>query len=442
MKVLKYVGGADKLFNIVLSRPKRLEATYSCLLEDASVLDLRTKQAWLSWRLESVVESADAKELSLVAIRTDLLQGLCDHFGIDEQTGQLTTALPQPLQIAFAGEDSVGDGLRREWFDLTTKEILDPNSGLFVMKDGRTLQPNPNSATAAGADHLPHFALLGRISGLALYHREPLDAQWSNAFVKAAIGFEISPDDIEWTDPELYQQKVRYLQGCSNEELADLELTFTDTVDEAIVYQSTNDRLTEVELKPNGAEIPVTMVNLSEYLQLFAQQRLVGATKPQVEAFRNGLAVFVEASTREILKKCCTIAELQVLICGNPEINVHEWEQSARYLGGCGAETQLVQWLWAVVEETEPVQRSQLLHFCTGSARPPATGFNSLMGYGGQQQCFTVQQLEDGPDRLPTAATCSNTLRLPRYTSKSQLQSKLQHALASDQVFDEGAVAG
>ena len=53
------------------------------------------------------------------------------------------------------------------------KEMLDPGRGLFLSKDGgRTLQPNPHSATAAGLDHLSYFALLGRITGLALYHRE------------------------------------------------------------------------------------------------------------------------------------------------------------------------------------------------------------------------------------------------------------------------------
>ena len=196
-----------------------------------------------------------------------------------------------------------------------------------------------------------------------------------------------------------------------------------------------------MELKVNGAETQVTATNLGEYLQLFAQHKLIGAIQPQIEVFRNGLAVFVQADTRAILKKCCTIAELQVLICGNPEIDVQDWEQSARYLGGFNAGSQLVQWLWAVIELMETAERSQLLHFCTGSAWPPATGFNSLMGYGGQQQRFAVQQLDGGPERLPTAATCFNTLRLPRYTSQAELQLKLQQALASDHVFDERAVA-
>ena len=52
------------------------------------------------------------------------------------------------------------------------EELLSPDRGLFRSKDGgRTLEPNPNSDVAAGADHLSYFALLGRIAGLALYHQ-------------------------------------------------------------------------------------------------------------------------------------------------------------------------------------------------------------------------------------------------------------------------------
>ena len=38
-------------------------------------------------------------------------------------------------------------------------------------------------------------------------------------------------------------------------------------------------------------------------------------------------------------------------------------------------------------------QRAQLLQFCTGSARAPATGFAELMGYGGNQQRFCLQRV-------------------------------------------------
>ena len=38
-------------------------------------------------------------------------------------------------------------------------------------------------------------------------------------------------------------------------------------------------------------------------------------------------------------------------------------------------------------------QRAQLLQFCTGSARAPATGFAGLMGYADNQQQFCLQRV-------------------------------------------------
>ena len=35
-------------------------------------------------------------------------------------------------------------------------------------------------------DCMAYFALLGRLSGLALYHTEPLNAAWSSAFIKVS----------------------------------------------------------------------------------------------------------------------------------------------------------------------------------------------------------------------------------------------------------------
>ena len=61
--------------------------------------------------------------------------------------------------------------------------------------------------------------------------------------------------------------------------------------------------------------------------------------------------------------------------------------------GGGNQGSPVVVWFWRIVQAMEPSQRSQLLHFCTGSARVPASGFANLMGYGGQQHRFTVQLL-------------------------------------------------
>ena len=87
-------------------------------------------------------------------------------------------------------------------------------------------------------------------------------------------------------------------------------------------------------------------------------------------------------------------------------------------------------------------ERAQLLFFATGATRPPATGFASLMGYGGAEQRFTVACIGGGATgRLPTASACFNRLYLPEYCCEAHLRAKLRLALAGARGFHEAAVA-
>ena len=314
---IKQIGGAEKLLHTVLKTPELLDTKLRCLLTHPTLLNLCTKQAWLRRQLESLVSGTESLHLMHVG----------DHLKMDDKTEQfIDRVLPPALRVSSRGEQPISDGLRREWFHLTTKEILDPARGLFMTKDGCTLQPNPHSATAAGPNHLAYFALLGRVTGLALHHQEPLDAQWSDSFVKAVFEFPTSSVHIA----ELDHQRAMYLQSCNSSDLAALKLTFTDDCDEAIFFlpRSPAERHGQVELKPGGAEVAVTTNNLADYLQLFAQHRMQtmmevayeeevnSSIQPQIEAFQNGLATFVRPETRATLRQCCTVAEIQVLMCG------------------------------------------------------------------------------------------------------------------------------
>lgn len=117
------------------------------------------------------------------------------------------------------------------------------------------------------------------------------------------------------------------------------------------------------------------------------------------------------------------------------------WKASAQYGGGLSADSAAVTWFWAVVEAMSAEHRAQLLQFCTGSSLAPATGFASLQGFNGAQHRFKLQGTGGGPDRLPTAHTCFNTLDLPAYTSMQQLRSRLLTAISCATGFDEGAAA-
>ena len=436
------IGGAAGFLQSLRDRVSVIDSMFPCLLTDPALLDLETKRGWLNWQLSCKVQDVGSDaDVNLIVRRDDMLQGLCDALGVHETTGQVN-AQAGSVNVTFGGEAAEGDGVRREWFGQTIKEIIDPNRGLFKSLDGgRTLQPNPESGDHA-ADHLAHFALLGRIAGMALHHCESLDVSWSAAFLKAVLGYPITVDDMASVDPEKCDN-LRKMRGYSAEVLQAADLTFaldTEMGQQDFVVDANKRRRVSIELKPDGANIEVTPDNLEEYLQLYAEHHLIGTIREQVNAVRQGLGVFLDDALRAKLRACCTVAAFQLMLCGAPEIDVDDWQASAEYSGGYSADSDQVKWFWAEVRGMTPEERGQLLFFCTGSARVPATGFANLMGYSGRQQRFSIERDDRGVERPPTAATCFNMLKLPPYTSAQTLAAKLRLTFWAEG-FHEGAVA-
>ena len=96
--------------------------------------------------------------------------------------------------------------------------------------------------------------------------------------------------------------------------------------------------------------------------QLFVHRRLFHAIKPQVDAVVEGLAVFVSDELRASLRECCTVGDIQLLISGIAELDVDDWEASARYTGYT-AESEQVRWFWRLVRamDAEQVRRGHAL---------------------------------------------------------------------------------
>lgn len=107
----------------------------------------------------------------------------------------------KPFAIRFEDEPGIGDGVKREWFELLIREILNPNYGLFMPSaDQITYQPNPDSSI--NPDHLAYLEFAGRIVGLAVYHRHPLSIHFTRSFYKHMLGKPAHLQDAESMDPE------------------------------------------------------------------------------------------------------------------------------------------------------------------------------------------------------------------------------------------------
>ena len=159
--------------------------------------------------------------------------------------------LKQGIAVRFHGEEGMGQGVVREWFDILSSEIVNPDYALFTQSaDGTTFQPNSNSSV--NPDHLNYFRFAGQILGLALNHRQLVNIYFTRSFYKHILGIPVNYQDVASIDPEY----AKNLQWILDNDISDLGLELTFSV-ETDVFGA----MEEVPLKPGGASILVTQEN-------------------------------------------------------------------------------------------------------------------------------------------------------------------------------------
>ena len=88
----------------------------------------------------------------------------------------------------------------REFFFLLSHEMFNPFYCLFEYSahDNYTLQINPHSGI--NPEHLNYFKFIGRVVGLAIFHRRFLDAFFIGALYKMVLKKKVTLADMEGVD--------------------------------------------------------------------------------------------------------------------------------------------------------------------------------------------------------------------------------------------------
>jgi E3 ubiquitin-protein ligase NEDD4 len=124
--------------------------------------------------------------------------------------------------------------------------------------------------------------------------------------------------------------------------------------------------------------------------------------------------------------------ELELLMCGLPEIDLDDWMENTEYSGeydGTDGDHEACIWFWEVVQELDQEFKARLLQFVTGTSGVPARGFGVLQGNDGNVRKFTIHGVHLNVCIYPRAHTCFNRIDLPMYTSKEELREKLKLAV-------------
>jgi len=101
--------------------------------------------------------------------------------------------------------------------------------------------------------------------------------------------------------------------------------------------------------------------------------------------------------------------ELELLVCGNPELDFHDLEAGTTYEDGYEAGSASVRRLWTVLHALAEPDKRLFLKFVSGSDRSPIDGLSRLG--------LVVSKNGSDDARLPSAHTCFNHLLLPDYST-------------------------
>uniref|UniRef100_A0A8D3DK86 Ubiquitin-protein ligase E3C n=1 Tax=Scophthalmus maximus TaxID=52904 RepID=A0A8D3DK86_SCOMX len=313
-----------------------------------------------------------------------------------------------------------GGGIFREFLNELLKSGFNPNQGFFKTTNEGLLYPNPAAGMLIGDSFTRHYYFLGRILGKALYENMLVELPFASFFLSKLLGTSADVDihHLASLDPEMYRNLL-FLKSYEGD-VEELGLNFT-------VVNNDLGEAQVVELKLGGKDIPVTTANRIAYIHLVADYRLNKQIRPHCLAFRQGLANVVNLEWLRMFDQ----QEIQVLISGaHVPICLDDLKKFTNYSGGYSATHPVIQIFWEVVESFTDEEKRKLLKFVTSCSRPPLLGFKELY------PAFCIHHGGTDLDRLPTASTCMNLLKLPEFCDQYQMRNKLLYAVESSAGFE------
>ena len=158
---------------------------------------------------------------------------------------------------------------------------------------------------------------------------------------------------------------------------------------------------------------------------------MLTSIQSQVEHLLSGLYEIVPPDLLSIFD----YQELELLLCGIPDIDVKDWYNYTEYMGAyaaTGSNHRVIKWFWAFIKGCNSEEKARLVQFVTGCSRLPAQGFKALVSNDGKLRKFNIQSVSKKDSMYPRSHTCFNKLDLPLYDSSSELEAYMSCIVAGD----------
>lgn len=179
------------------------------------------------------------------------------------------------------------------------------------------------------------------------------------------------------------------------------------------------------ELVKNGKNIKVTRQNVNRYIILVAKTILCEGIKLQVQSLREGFSQLLPLLVLQIL----SLSELDELFGhGRENWSMEVLKACVEADHGYSCESPSVVNCLSILNEFSREEKRQFLQFLTGSPRLPVGGFPALH----PKLTIVKKYVDQGSTtdgQLPSVMTCANYLKLPDYSLKSLMRSRIIQAM-------------
>lgn len=374
--------------------------------------------------------TGQAGSVTLKVHRSDVLAGSMRALGAP---GPLWA---NSLSVEFIGDRGIGPGVVREWYSAMGDAAASLPCFVRTPWEDGPGESYLNPALIGDSEALAAAAFVGALMGKVirdssgksgrLNHHTLGGLRLALPLFRHLAGEDVGPARLCELDPTQATTLAAMLAtpgGADNLGGASHALETYGADGELQIY----------DLLPDGAELPVTEANKSEYVRLRALWWLTTGVQPLLTAL---LDAFDSLVPRDVIKALgMSGLELQQLICGAPVFDLMGDVRRHTRLGApYTVNSPTIVWLWEVLGASNADVQRRFWRFCTGGAGLPAGGAAALA------VPFSIVYTARGPDsavRLPVSHTCFRRLDLPAYESKEELERCLTTALLNS---EDGAV--
>ncbi|KAL4239292.1 putative E3 ubiquitin-protein ligase herc4 [Mactra antiquata] len=321
--------------------------------------------------------------------------------------------LKKPLKVAFHGEEALDEGgVRKEFFMLLLRELLDPKYGMFKYHDDSRM----HWFSPFAFESHQMYCLIGCLCGLAIYNSVIIQLSFPLALFKKLLNGTPNVDDLT----ELMPTVGRSFGSLLKYEEDDIEDVFCLTFE---ITQESFGEVKSVELTQGGSNKSVTKENRKEFVELYVDYIFNKSVESHFNSFYTGFHKVCGGRVLELFHP----DELRSMVIGNENYDFHELEKNTVYKGDYHRYHPSIKHFWDVFHDLSLENKKKFLLFLTGSDKIPVIGMKHVK--------LVIQPMNVEEKYLPVAHTCFNLLDLPKYSTKERMKAKLLQAIQQTEGF-------